>query len=146
MKRIAYLLLFLTTLSFSSNAQSKAEKKVADAVESLKAALISGNRADLESITSAKLSYGHSGGKVEDKTAFVEALASGKSDFVTIELNDQTVSVSGKVAIVRHKLSAKINDNNVPGTVNLVVMLVFQKEGGQWKLLARQAVKPPVAQ
>jgi len=146
MKRSIQVLLLFSIVSFGVKAQTKSEKQVTNAVETFKNALISGNREELLSITSEKLSYGHSGGKIEDRTAFVDALASGKSDFVTIDITDQSVSVSGKTAIVRHRLSAKINDNNVPGTVNLIVLLIFQKDGGQWKLLARQAVKPPVAQ
>jgi ketosteroid isomerase-like protein len=87
------------------------------------------------------LSYGHSGGHIDDKKEFVEKLASGASDFVTIDLSDQTISVSGKTAVVRHKLNAKTNDGGKPAEVHLLVLLIFQKDHRQWKLLARQAVK-----
>ncbi len=110
------------------------------AIESLRTAMISGNRDSLAAIVSDQLSYGHSGGKVEDKAAFVESIASGHSDFVTIDLADQTIVTSGKVAIVRHTFVAGTNDNNKPGNVRLKVMLVWQKEHGSWILLARQAV------
>lgn len=123
------------------NGQSKAESKVAAAVENLKQAMLSGNRSALNDIAANDLSYGHSSGKIENKTAFVESIASGKSDFVTLDLNDQTIKVSGKTALVRHKLSAQTNDNGKPGTVNLGVLLVFQKQKGAWKLLGRQAFK-----
>ena len=117
------------------------KQTVANAVEKLRKAMVDGNKEDLESITSGKLSYGHSGGLVENKTEFVEKIASGKSDFVTIELKDQTISISGKTAVVRHKLNATTNDNGKPGEVHLLILLIFQKENKQWKLLARQAVK-----
>jgi ketosteroid isomerase-like protein len=103
--------------------------------------MISGDKVSLEAITANELSYGHSGGSVEDKVAFVEKIASGKSDFVTIQLTDQTVKVSGKTAVVRHHLSATTNDNGKPGTVELNILLIFQKQHGKWLLLARQAVK-----
>ncbi|WP_240534764.1 nuclear transport factor 2 family protein [Pedobacter aquae] len=122
-------------------AQTKAEKEVSIAVEKLCEAMVSGNRADLENIASSDLSYGHSGGKIEDKAAFVEAIAGGKSDFVKIDLADQTIQVAGKTAIVRHKLSADTNDGGKPGHVNLHILLVFVKNSGNWELLARQAVK-----
>jgi hypothetical protein len=38
-------------------------------------------------------------------------------------------------------LSAETNDNNKPATVHLKILLIFVKDGGEWKLLARQAVK-----
>ncbi|WP_207420491.1 nuclear transport factor 2 family protein [Desertivirga brevis] len=143
MKKFFYSVLVLSFLVFKADAQTKAEKQVASAVEQLKKAMIDGKKEDLEAIASEDLSYGHSGGKIEDKTAFVEAIASGKSDFVTINLTDQTIKVSGKTAIVRHKLAAQTNDGGKPGNVNLFILLVFSKEHGKWKLLARQAVRPP---
>ena len=132
-------IVLLTVVTVS--AQSKQETAVAAAVEKLRKAMIDGNRQDLENIAHDKLSYGHSSGLVESKTEFVEKIASGKSDFVTIDLADQTISVSGNTAIIRHKLNATTNDNGKPGEVHLLVLLIFQKEQKQWKMLARQAVK-----
>ena len=123
------------------HAQSANETAVAHAVERLRKAMIDGNKTALENIVSDKLSYGHSGGHIDDKKEFVEKLVSGKSDFVTIDLSEQSVSVSGKTAIVRHKLNATTNDGGKPGEVHLLVMLVWQKQGSKWILLARQAVK-----
>ena len=122
-------------------AQSKEDAAVNAAVENLKKAMVDGDKAGLEKITADKLSYGHSSGKIEDKATFVDNIVTGKSDFVTIELTNQTVSVSGDAAIVRHTLSATTNDNGNPGSVKLNILLVWQKQKGQWKLLARQAVK-----
>lgn len=140
MKKIISLALTLSSI-FLVHAQSKNEKAVAIATEQLRTAMISGNKADLENIVSDKLSYGHSGGHIDDKKEFVEKLTSGKSDFVRIDITEQTISTSGKTAIVRHILTAKTNDNGKPGDVHLRILLIFQKEGGKWKLLARQAVK-----
>jgi ketosteroid isomerase-like protein len=131
------LLLFTVKLS----AQSKDEQAVAIAVEFMKAAMISGDRIALENLAAEKLTYGHSSGVLDDKKQFVEKIASGQSDFVSIDLKNQTIAVTGKTAIVRHELYARINDSNKPAEINLKVMLVFQKQKGGWKLLARQAVK-----
>lgn len=144
MKKIT-LIFFLISFHFAVNAQSKSEKEVAQAVETLRLALLSGDRMALKNITSADLTYVHSGGKAEDQAAFVEALASGKSDFLTIELTKQNIKVTGKTAVVRHLLSAQTNDNGKSGDVHLIVMLIFQKQHGQWKLLARQAAKQPAS-
>ncbi len=122
-------------------AQPSAEQHVADAVEKLTKAMIDADKAVLENLTSHKLSYGHSSGRLEDKKAFVENIFNGKSDFVNIELSEQTISISGKVAVVRHVFSASTNDSGKPGSVKLNVLLVWQQEKGSWKLLARQAVK-----
>ncbi len=140
-KTASLTLLFLTIISFSAKAQTKDEKQVAAAVEVLRKAMIDGNKTTLENISSDALSYGHSSGKIQDKAAFVNAIVSGESDFVTIDLTDQTIVVKDQTAIVRHKLSAQTNDGGKPGNVNIGVMLVWVKEKGGWKLLGRQAYK-----
>lgn len=124
-------------------AQNKEEQSLLAAVDKLKNAMISGERKALEDVAADDLSYGHSGGKVEDKATFVETIASGKSDFVTIELKNQTVRVTGKTGVVRHELHATTNDGGKPGEVHIGIMLVFQKQGKDWKMLARQAYKLP---
>ena len=138
------LLFILTCTAFStfSSAQSKEEKAIAAAVDSFKAALISSNLSSLEKWTDAKLSYGHSGGLVQDKAAFVDNFRTGKSDFVTIDESDRKITLFGNTAVVRHTLNAVTNDNGTPGAVKIMVLMVWQKAGKQWKLIARQAVKP----
>lgn len=135
------LLLMANLITMTVLAQTKDETAVAAAVETLRKAMVDGDRTALEKIAAAELTYGHSSGKLEDKAAFVEAIASGKSDFVTIDLTEQTITVSGDVAIVRHKLAGTTNDGGKPGTVNLAILTVWKKQGKEWKLLARQAVK-----
>jgi ketosteroid isomerase-like protein len=136
-----YLLALSVLVSFSSNAQTKDQKSVIDAVEKLRTAMISGDRDALTAIAADSLSYGHSGGNVQNKAEFVEGIASGKSDFVTIDLSEQTISIFGNTAIVRHVLNATTNDGGKPGVVKIKIILVFTKEKGEWKMLARQAVK-----
>ena len=135
------VLCFVLMIANAGFSQSKEYARVAAAVEKLKLAMISGVREELESIVDDSLSYGHSGGAVEGKAEFVEKIASGKSDFITINLTDQKISITGNVAVVRHQLYATNNDNGKPGEVKLKILLVFKKVGKDWKLLARQAVK-----
>jgi ketosteroid isomerase-like protein len=144
MKKISSLLIAFTIFSLSLSAQSKAQKAVSAAVENLRQAMVSGDRTALSNIAAEDLSYGHSSGKVENKAQFVEAIASGRSNFEKIDLTEQTIKVVGKTAIVRHNLFAETNNvGSAPGTVKLSILTIWQKQSGQWKLLARQAVKLP---
>ena len=141
MKKII-LLILITIVSVGGFAQSKSEKKVAAATEQLRKAMVEGDRTALENIAAEKLSYGHSGGHIDDKKEFVEKIASGNSDFLSIDITDQTISISGKTAIVRHILTAKTHDKGKDiADVHLRIILVWQKQAGKWRLLARQAVK-----
>ena len=140
-KKIILGLVAIVLLNTTSFGQTKDEKAVADAVEQLRNAMVNADKAALEKLTGEKLSYGHSSGLVEDKKQFVEKIVSGASDFVSIDLSDQTISVSDKVAIVRHTFRAKTNDGGKPGEANIKILLIWQKEKSGWKLLARQAVR-----
>ncbi len=139
-KLVLIFALMSTSYAF---AQNKAEQSLATVVEKMKNAMVSGERKDLEEIAATELSYGHSGGKIEDKATFVETIASGKSDFVSIDLTNQTIKVTGDIGVVRHELHAKTNDGGKPGEVHLGILLVWQLQGKNWKLLARQAYKLP---
>jgi len=141
MKKICLIGLLLCALLPLVQAQTKQEKAVAEAVEKLRKAMVDADSVMLDKLVSPKLSYGHSGGHIDDKKEFVQKIVSGKSDFVSLELPEQTIWVSKNVAIVRHKFNAKTNDSGKPGEVHLAVLLIWQKLHGDWKLMARQAIK-----
>ena len=143
-KTIAALLLGCLLISTASFAQSSDEKAVAARVEALRKAMIAADKMALEDLAADKLSYGHSSGLVENKAAFVDQFVTGKSVFKTITLSDQTIKMAGKVAIVRHHLTGDTNNNNVAGKADIIILQVWQKQKGKWKLLARQAARIPV--
>ncbi len=143
MKIVLTLFVLLMSIATATQAQTAEEKEVAAAVEALRKAMVDSDKAALEKLAANELTYGHSAGKIEDKAAFVDNLTNGNSDFVTIDLTDQTISMVGNVALVRHTLTAKTNDGGKPGNVKLGVLIVWQKQGGSWKMIARQSFKFP---
>lgn len=120
---------------------ASAEQSVSTAAERLRIAMIDPTPAALGQLVAEDLSYGHSGGRVDTKSSFIGDLVAGKSDFVTIVITDQTVKVVGDTAILRHTLTADTNDSGKPGKVQIKILAVWQKQGSDWKLLARQAVR-----
>ena len=127
----------LTTI----NAQSKSEQAVATAVLTLHNNVVNPDRKVLDIIVSDALSYGHSGGKVENKDEFIDFLFNGPFKFTSINTTDQTIRVSGKNAVVRHIFIGKATNDGVPTDIRLGNLMILRKENGQWKLLARQAFK-----
>ncbi|MDR6153291.1 hypothetical protein QF021_001380 [Acidovorax delafieldii] len=125
----------------ATGSSASAEQAVAAAAEKLRVAMIDPTPAALTALVADDLSYGHSGGRVDTKDSFIGDLIAGKSDFVTIAITDQTIRVVGNTAIVRHTLTADTNDSGKPGKVQIKILGVWQQQGGQWKLLARQAVR-----
>jgi len=142
-KALVFVLMMIAC-SFTAakvSAQSEAEQKVAAAVETMRVAMIKADTVQLKNIVADELSYGHSSGKIQNKAEFVGSIASGASVFVTIDLTEQSIKVVGNTAIVRHVLTANTRDSGKPGTVHLGILLIWEKMHGQWKLIARQAVK-----
>jgi len=141
LKTLICIMMSVPLVGHQAMAQTKDETAVTQAVESLRKAMVDPEKSALDKLAAEDLSYGHSNGNIQNKAEFMDALISGKSDFVSIELTEQTVKVVGNTALVRHHLSAATNDGGKPGTVKLSILLVWQKQKGEWKLLARQAVK-----
>jgi uncharacterized membrane protein len=140
--KILILLVFYCFISISYlAAQAKEESKVATAVERLRAAMVNADKTELEDLTSAHLSYGHSGGEVDDKETFVSKNVTAKLYFDSLKLTEQTIKINKTVAIVRHHFFAVVNENNQKKEVSLLVLQIWQKENRRWKLLVRQAVK-----
>ena len=141
MNKSLILIALMTFSVITVTAQSKHENAIASAVEKLNRAIVDPEKVLLESIVSEGLSYGHSGGKVQNKAEFVDDLINGAFNFSSVTPTDQTISISGKNAIVRHIFVAKATNAGVPTDIRIGNVMVWRKEGGQWKLLARQAFR-----
>ena len=142
MKKYYYLLLIFIAFSITANSQPKEEKEVAAAVEIFRKGIVDADKTQLEFITADELVFGHSSGKVQNKSEFIAEIMSGKPlDYVSVDLTDQTIKLSGNVAIVRHIFSAETISNGTQGHLKIGNMLIWQKQHGKWKLLARQAYK-----
>jgi ketosteroid isomerase-like protein len=136
-----FISLALSLIILNVSAQDKKVKEVEETVSALRQAILDGDSAKLDQLTDSGLTYGHSLGKLENKQQFIHALASGESDFKTLELTDQTIVIRGKTAVVRHKLAADIKENDKFNNVKLAVMMVWIKDDKHWKLLGRQAIR-----
>lgn len=140
MKKILLVLLMMTSFAIA-DAQTTAESKVAAATEAFRKAMVDADRNALENLTASTLSYGHSSGKVENKTDFIANLIKGPLDFVTIDFLDQTITMSKKTAIVRHTFVSKTDTGGKAGEIKIGNVLIWEKQKGGWKLIGRQAFK-----
>jgi ketosteroid isomerase-like protein len=121
-------------------AQAADSAAVTDAVSNLTKAMLAGDKAKLDALVADQLSYGHSSGVVQDKTVFVDVIVAKKTVYKSIVLSDQTVAVVGNTAIVRHAwLGESGTGDGKWNASKLGVLQVWQKQGADWKLLARQA-------
>ena len=111
------------------------------AVEALRQAMLAADKEKLLAVAHDKLSYSHSSGATETKEQYAAAIASKKTIFKTVTFGDQTIAVVGDNAIVRNTFSADLDRSGKADAVKIGVLQVWRKEGGAWKLLARQGYK-----
>ncbi len=138
----AALLGVAASASRPARAQSADQRAVVEAVEALTKAMIDVDRAKLEALSADQLSYGHSAGRIENKKEFVDYLVSRASAFRRIDLSDQTISLVDNEAIVRHLMTGEtISPAGQVTPVRIGVLQVWQKQGSDWRLLARQAYR-----
>lgn len=122
---------------------SKDEKDVAAAMEAYRQACEKKERAALERLLHADLSYTHSNAKTETKAEMIEALLSSKTT-QAIDFSETKARVYGKAAIVKGKVSLKPSTDGKPGApFALVISHVWVKGGQGWQLVERQATRPP---
>lgn len=131
----------VAAMPFLAAAQDKSVKQLETQMEKLRVAIIDANESVLNELASDKITYGHSNGDIEDKKKFVQRIVSGASDFTEINVTQQQITVNGDVAHVRQVMEAKLKDGEKINVLKLSVLLVWQKQGKDWKLFARQAVR-----
>jgi ketosteroid isomerase-like protein len=124
-----------------SLAESPDEAAVAQAAEALRKAMVDADKIRLEDMVADQLSYGHSGGRIESKAVFIDAIVSRKFIFKSITLTDSTIAIAGNDAIVRHVFAGETVQDGKPASARVGALQVWQKSDGRWKLLARQAYK-----
>jgi hypothetical protein len=122
-------------------AASPDEAAVEKAIATLSAAIVAPDAAALKRITWPELSYGHSAGNVENQEQFVDALVSKRSVIAAIENPKMRSQVVGDIAISRGTMTFTVVGAGGPSKVDLTMLMVWQKRGGEWRLLARQAFK-----
>jgi len=119
------------------------ETAVAKNVEAFRAAQIAADAKAFDVLCAPELSYSHSDGRVEDKATFIANATSGKSRFLSLAYEDVKVRVVGTAAVVRFHWvgeSESVADGKKNAT-NLHILMNWQKQGADWKLLSRASTK-----
>jgi hypothetical protein len=123
-------------------AASADEDAVAKNVEAFRAAQVAADAKALDALCAAELSYSHSSGRVEDKATFIANATDGKSKFLSLEYQDTNIRVVGPAATVRfHWVGEQALADGKKSATNLHVLMNWQKQGADWKLLSRAATK-----
>ena len=127
-------------------AASADEDAVAKNVEAFRAAQFALDAKALDALCAAELSYSHSDARVEDKATFITNatnITNRKTKTLSLAYQDPKIRVVGPAAIVRFNWvseSEAIADGKKSST-NLHILMNWQKQGADWKLLSRASTK-----
>ena len=138
MKKILPTLLFLWTVVIV-HAQSKQEQQVLQLSKQKFKWIVEKNNDSLNNVLDDRLSFIHSNGWVQTKKELMDDLASGKLNYVSIEVLSASARLYPKSAVVtgRGKFVATLNGNTNTYELAYTETYVLQKR--EWKLVSRHA-------
>jgi len=110
-------------------------------VEELRKAIFAADKAKLETLTASELSYGHSSAVVQDKPTFIAGVINRKATVKSLDFPDLKTFVAGDVGVARHRYVSDSEQDGKATHVDIGVLAVWQKQAGEWKLIARQGYK-----
>jgi ketosteroid isomerase-like protein len=119
------------------------EDAVAKNVDAFRQAQLAADAKALDELCAAELSYSHSDARIENKATFIANATDKKSKFLSLAYQDVSIRVVGPAAIVRFHWvgeSEAMADGKKSAT-NLHVLMNWQKQGADWKLLSRASTK-----
>jgi ketosteroid isomerase-like protein len=124
-------------------AASADDEAVAKNVEAFRAAQVAADAKAFDALCAPELSYSHSDARVEDKAAFIANATNGKSKWLSLKYEDPKIRVVNNVAIVRfHWLGEQESmADGKKSSTNLHILMNWQKQGADWKLLTRASTK-----
>ena len=137
---LVFVVSFVGIVSYAQNAQSEVMMKML----SLKNALIGKDSVALSNLLADEVTYGHSTGVIQTKAQLIRSALNGEQDYRSIEPSNLNVRIyNDNTGIVNVTLKINVYNLGKPLDVTLFATLVWVKINGDWKLVARQAVKPP---
>ena len=118
------------------------EDAILKSLEAFRAAQAAGNPEIIASICADELSYSHSSAKIDTKASLLDGIAKANYKWTTLEYKDPVIRVVGPAAIVRFNFVGEQEFNDGKKTPqNLHILMNWQKQGNDWKLLSRAATK-----
>jgi len=147
MRKIILAVFLATLLTFSSKAQqnnSAQQAEVMTKMASLRNALLSKDSVTLSNLLADDITYGHSSGLIQTKAELIRSIVSGEQDYKSIEPTNMHVRIYDNAGVVNVNVKASVIYQGKPIDLNMAVTFTWVKINGDWKLVARQAVKLPV--
>jgi ketosteroid isomerase-like protein len=107
------------------------------------ASVVARDVAALDAIYSDDLIYAHSTGIIENKSEYMTRLKTGAQRYDAVTHNKITVRMHGDAAIAHCLMRMTGLSNQRPFDDKIMMIHVWSKKNGQWRLVAHQTTKLP---
>jgi hypothetical protein len=107
---------------------------------SLRSALLNKDSVTFSRILADDLTYGHSTSVTQSKQELISSVMSGQQQYRSIEPSDMKIRIYDNSAVVTAKAKVKLIWEGKLLDLSLNLLLVWVKQGNEWKLVARQSV------
>jgi hypothetical protein len=136
---LAVTLFSICAAAFADDAKVAA---VTAADDARVAAFTKADGAALKEIFSEDLSYAHSSGVLDSKSAFIDLISSGKTKYKSYSYLDRKFTFPAPgIALMTGK--AHVQAETATGQMDSILsfLAVWREEGGKWKFLAWQSAR-----
>lgn len=140
MKRVVVL---AAAFALIGVAQAATESDIQKAEKDWAAAVMAQDQAALGQILGDQLIYAHSTGVIETKGQYLSNLRTGAAKYDLIEHQSITVKLYGDAAAAHSIVRMKGTNKDGPFDNKLMMMHLWVKQGGKWRLAAHQTTKLP---
>jgi hypothetical protein len=106
-------------------------------------AMLAGDVATLDEVCADGLSYAHSSGVRDTKSEYLGKLRSGYYVYRRIDHPVERVEVMGDTAIVVGRMTADVEVQGTPKTIDNLALAVWTRASGTWQFLAYAPTSPP---
>lgn len=136
------LLCTMLVLAAAASAFAAVEDEIKDADMQWAAAAKAGDAAKLEKLLSSDLIYTHATGIIDDKATYIEKLKSKRQKYDGIVHSNVRVKVfGGDTAVLTARMRMHGTNQAGPFDDQLLLIHVWVKANGAWKLAAHQTTK-----
>jgi hypothetical protein len=115
---------------------SQAVAEVLSAEDRRYRAMIDADLDTLDLLCADELSYAHSSGARDTKAEYFDKVRSGYYDYRRIDHPVERVEVLGDTAIVVGRMTADLEVDGTPKTIDNLALAVWVRGDGRWRLLA----------
>jgi ketosteroid isomerase-like protein len=122
------------------------ETEIRDAEKAWAQAVVAQDWAAVDKILGDKLIYAHATGGIESKKQYLDRVRSGAQKYNTIHHESTRVVVYGDSAVTHSIMRMAGATNGTPFNDHLMMLHVWEKQGGSWRLAAHQTTKLPDSQ